>query len=193
MSDPEVLQRIRAQRLVAVIRNPVDLDAVAEELLRAGIELLEFTLDTPGALEAIARWRDRACALAGTVRTAAEAEAAVAAGAQALVSPAFEPELMLGERGVPFVPGCFTPSEVERAWQAGLRRGSAGLVKLFPAGMLGPSYVRSLLGPLADVQLIVSGGIRPENAVEFLGAGAVAVAVDSSRAVAVWERVRVAA
>jgi 2-dehydro-3-deoxyphosphogluconate aldolase/(4S)-4-hydroxy-2-oxoglutarate aldolase len=182
-----VVERIRRERFVAVIRRAPDLEAVAEELVAAGIGVLEFTLDSPGALEAIARWRDRATVLAGTVRTAAEAEAAVEAGAHGLVSPTFDPELVLQEHKVPFVPGCFTPSEVERAWRAG-----AELVKLFPAGALGPGYVRSLLAPLADVPLLVTGGITPENALDFLSGGAVAVGADSSRAVAVWERVRVA-
>lgn len=187
-----VLEQIQAERLVAVIRRPPDLDETAEQLLAAGIRLLEFTLDTPGALDAVGRYAGRATVLAGTVRTAAEAEAAVAVGAQALVSPAFDPELVLQQHklspAVPFVPGCFTPSEVERAWQGGAR-----LVKLFPAGALGPGYVRSLLGPLADVRLIVSGGIRAENALDFLDAGAVAVGVDASRAAEVWERVKVGA
>jgi len=181
------VERIRAERFVAVIRRAPDLDAVAEELVEAGIGVLEFTLDSPGALEAIARWRGRATVLAGTVRTEAEATAAVEAGAAALVSPVLDPELVRNEHKVPFVPGCFTASEIERAWRLG-----APLVKLFPAGALGPGYVRSLLAPLADVPLLVTGGITADNALDFLAAGAVAVGADSSRAVAVWERVRVA-
>jgi 2-dehydro-3-deoxyphosphogluconate aldolase / (4S)-4-hydroxy-2-oxoglutarate aldolase len=181
-----VLERIRLERFVAVIRRVPDLDAAAAELLEHGVRVLEFTLDSPGALEAIARWRTQATVLAGTVRTAAEAEAAVAAGAHALVSPTFDPELVRTEHEVPFIPGCFTPSEVERAWRSG-----AELVKLFPAGALGAAYVRSLLAPLADVPLVVTGGITAENALDFLAAGAVAVGADSSRAAAVWERVRV--
>ena len=181
-----VVERIREDCFVAVIRRVPDLDAVAQELIEAGIRVLEFTLDSPGALEAIARWRGEATVLAGTVRTAAEADAAIEAGAEALVSPVFDPELVRKEHKVPFVPGCFTASEIEQAWRAG-----APLVKLFPAGALGPAYVHSLLAPLAEVPLLVTGGITAENALEFLDAGAVAVGADSSRAVAVWERVRV--
>ncbi len=180
----DAVDRIRAQRFVAVLRAPPDLDRVAAELVDAGVQVLEITLDTPGALDAIARWRERATVLAGTVRTQAEADAATEAGAAALVSPS----LVLIQHKVAHVPGAFTPTEVETAWRAG-----AELVKLFPAAALGPGYIRSLLTPLADVRLLVTGGITAENAGDFLDAGAVAVGADSSRALAVWEAVKVGA
>jgi len=178
------IERIRQERFVAILRSPPDLDEAAEELVGAGVGVLEITLDTPGALEAIRRWRTRATVLAGTVRTQADADAAVAAGAAALVSPA----LVFLEHNVPHVPAAFTPTEVETAW-----RGGAPLVKLFPGAALGPSYLRSLLTPLADVPLFVTGGISAENAAAFLDAGAVAVGADSSRALSVWEAVKVGA
>ncbi len=178
------LERLREERFVAILRRPPDLDAAAEELVAAGVGVLEITLDTPGALEAIARWRDRATVLAGTVRTQAEADAATEAGAAALVSPT----LVFLEHKVPHVPGAFTPTEVETAWRAG-----APLVKLFPAAALGPGYVRGLLSPLAGVELLATGGVTAENAGDFLDAGAVAVGADSSRALAVWAAVRVGA
>jgi 2-dehydro-3-deoxyphosphogluconate aldolase / (4S)-4-hydroxy-2-oxoglutarate aldolase len=182
----KVLDRIAAERFVAVLRSPPDLDATAAELVDAGVQVLEITLDTPGALEAIARWRDRATVLAGTVRTPEEARAAADAGAQALVSPVSAPELVQGT--VPVVPGAFTPTEIESAWRAG-----APLVKLFPGSLGGPDYVRSVHAVLADVPLFVTGGVTAENARAFLDAGAVAVGADSSRALAVWEAVRVGA
>ena len=98
------------------------------------------------------------------------------------------PTLVFLEHKVPHVPGAFTPTEVETAHRAG-----APLVKLFPAGSLGPGYVSSLLAPLAGVRLLATGGITAENAGEFLAAGAVAVGADSSRALAVWEAVKVGA
>jgi 2-dehydro-3-deoxyphosphogluconate aldolase / (4S)-4-hydroxy-2-oxoglutarate aldolase len=184
-----VLDQIAAQRFVAILRRPPDLDAAAEELLEAGIEVLEITLDTPGALDAIRRWSERATVIAGTVRTLAEAEAAVEAGAQAVVSPVTVREVVdwCSARKVPVVPGALTPTEVELAWQSG-----ASMVKVFPAGLGGPRYMRSLLGPLSDVPLIATGGITPENAADFLAVGAVAVGADSSRARAVFEAVKVA-
>jgi 2-dehydro-3-deoxyphosphogluconate aldolase/(4S)-4-hydroxy-2-oxoglutarate aldolase len=186
----DVLDHISAQRFVAVLRSPPDLDALADQLVGAGVQVLEITLDTPGALEAIRRWRERTSVAAGTVRTRAEAAAAIDAGAEAVVSPVTIPEVVAccRERGVPVVPGAYTPTEVETAWQAG-----ASLVKLFPGSLGGPDYVRSLRGPLADVRLLVTGGVTADNAGAFLDAGAVAVGADASRALAVWEAVRVGA
>ena len=184
------VDRIVAQRFVPVLRSPPDLDRIAAELVAAGVEVLEITLDTPGAGDAIRRWRERACVIAGTVRTVADAEAALSAGAEAIVTPVTIPEVLAfcRQREVPAVPGAFTPTEVETAWQAG-----ASLVKLFPGSLGGPDYVRSLRGPLAHVPLLVTGGVTAENARAFLTAGAVAVGADSSRALAVWDVVRVGA
>ena len=185
-----MLKQIEAQRFVAILRRPLDVDAVAEELVGAGVQVLEITLDTPGALAAIRRWRERATVIAGSVRTAADAEAAVEAGAEAVVSPATVPEVVAWcvETGVPVVPGAFTPTEIETAWRYG-----ASMVKVFPAGLGGPDYVRSVLGPLAGVPLLATGGVTPENAPGFLAAGAVAVGADSSRARAVFDAVRATA
>jgi 2-dehydro-3-deoxyphosphogluconate aldolase/(4S)-4-hydroxy-2-oxoglutarate aldolase len=185
-----VVEQIVAQRFVAILRRPADLDAAAAELVAAGVDVLEITLDTPGALDAIRRWGERATVVAGTVRTVSEAEAAVEAGAQAIVSPTTVPEIVswCAERNVPVVPGAFTPTEVETAWRSG-----ASLVKLFPAALGGPGYVRSLLGPLADVPLLATGGVTAESAPAFLAAGAVAVGADSSRAHVVFDAVRVGA
>jgi 2-dehydro-3-deoxyphosphogluconate aldolase/(4S)-4-hydroxy-2-oxoglutarate aldolase len=183
-----VLDLIAAQRFVPVLRAPPDLDAAAAELVEAGVQVLEITLDTPGALDAIRRWRDRATVIAGTVRTPAEARAAAEAGAAALVSPVLVPELVAVSNDLPVVPGALTPTEIETAWRAG-----APLVKLFPGSLGGPEYVRSVHAVLPDVPLLVTGGVTAENALAFLDAGAVAVGADASRALAVFEAVRVAA
>lgn len=169
-----VLDRIRAQRIVAILRHVPDMDGAIDRLADAGIELVEVTLDSEGALDAIAR--HPGC-LAGTVRTPVDVDAAVAAGAGAVVSPAFVPGVVerARELGVPAIPGALTPTEVEQAWQAG-----ASLVKLFPGRLGGPSYVRDVLQPLSDVPLIVTGGVSAANAPEFLSAGATAVAAGTS-------------
>lgn len=163
------LDRIREERIVAVLRRVDELDASVARLAAAGIRLIEITLDSDGALEAIRRHPG---ALAGTVRTAAQVDAAVEAGAVAVVSPVFVPAVIerARELGVPAIPGALTPTEVEAAWRAG-----AALVKLFPAALGGPRYVRDLLAPLSDVPLIVTGGVDASNARAFLDAGAVAV------------------
>jgi 2-dehydro-3-deoxyphosphogluconate aldolase/(4S)-4-hydroxy-2-oxoglutarate aldolase len=79
------------------------------------------------------------------------------------------------EAGLPFVPGAYTPTEADAAWQAG-----ATFVKLFPGSSLGPSHVRELRGPLPEIEVIVTGGVDATNAIEFLEAGAVAVGIGSA-------------
>jgi 2-dehydro-3-deoxyphosphogluconate aldolase/(4S)-4-hydroxy-2-oxoglutarate aldolase len=171
-----VIDRIREERVVAVLRRVPDVDAAIAQLRGAGIALVEITLDSDGALDAIRR---HSGCLAGTVRTPADVDAAVDAGAVAVVSPTFVPAVVARahELGVPAIPGALPPSEVEAAWQAG-----AALVKLFPASLGGARYVNDLLAPLADVPLIVTGGVGADNARAFLDAGAVAVGVGSSLA-----------
>ena len=172
--DP--VERIRAERVVAVLRRVPDLDRVAGELADAGIGVLEVTVDGDDALPAIERLRARGdvTVLAGTVRTVDQAEAAVAAGAEALVSPVFSGAVLARghQLGVPVIPGALTPTEIEAAWRAG-----AAMVKLFPARAVGPQYVADLLKPLPDVPLLCTGGVSSSNAADFLAAGAVAVGV----------------
>jgi 2-dehydro-3-deoxyphosphogluconate aldolase/(4S)-4-hydroxy-2-oxoglutarate aldolase len=170
------IERIREQRIVAVLRRVPDLDAVAAELVEAGIGVIEVTLDDEGALAAIERIRARggACVLAGTVRTVEQAEAAADAGAEALVSPVFSGAVLARglQAGLPVIPGALTPTELEAAWRAG-----ASMVKLFPARAVGPEYVADVLKPLPDLPLLCTGGVTAANAASFLAAGAVAVGV----------------
>ncbi len=170
---------IRAQRLVAVLRRVREPVAVVEELVAAGIGVVEITLDSDDALGIIERLRARGdvTVLAGTVRTAADAEAAISAGAEACVAPGLVVEMVeaCGRHGVPAIPGTLTPTEVEAACALGVE-----LVKLFPAGAVGPAYVRDLLAPLAGVELLVTGGVDASNAAAFLDAGAAAVGVGSA-------------
>jgi 2-dehydro-3-deoxyphosphogluconate aldolase/(4S)-4-hydroxy-2-oxoglutarate aldolase len=169
-----VLDRLRQERIVAILRRVDDIDAAVERVRAAGISLVEITLDSTGALEALGR--HPGC-LAGTVRTAADVDAAHKAGAVGVVGPSFSTPVARRafELGLPYLPGAFTPTEVETAWRAG-----AELVKLFPAALGGPDYIRHLHGPLADVPLIATGGIDAGNARAFLDAGAVAVGVGTS-------------
>jgi 2-dehydro-3-deoxyphosphogluconate aldolase / (4S)-4-hydroxy-2-oxoglutarate aldolase len=173
------VDRIRAERVVAVLRRVPEVESVVDALVAGGIRIVEVTLDSEDALETIARLRARPglTVLAGTVRTAADADAAAAAGADACVAPALVREMVERCRklGLPAIPGALTPSEIEAARALG-----AELVKLFPGSLLGPGYVRDVLAPLADVPLMVTGGVDVGNAAEFLAAGAVAVGVGSA-------------
>jgi 2-dehydro-3-deoxyphosphogluconate aldolase/(4S)-4-hydroxy-2-oxoglutarate aldolase len=173
------IERIRSERLVAILRRVDDIDARVAALAAAGVGVIEITLDDPNALGAIERARGRGdvTVLAGTVRRAEQVDAAVAAGAEAVVGPGFVAAVVerAAELRVPAIPGAFTPTEIENAWAAG-----AALVKLFPGGLGGPRYVRDVLAPLADVPLLVTGGVDAQNAMAFLDAGAVAVGVGSA-------------
>lgn len=173
------IERIRAERLVVLLRKVPDAERLVETLTRVGVGVVEVTLDSPKADEVIARLHRRGdvTVLAGTVLTTDDVERAVAAGAEACVGPTFVPEVVERclELEVPAIPGAFTPTEIVAAWKAG-----AALVKLFPAATLGPRYVRDLLGPLVGVPLLATGGIDAGNAGAFIQAGVVAVAAGSA-------------
>jgi 2-dehydro-3-deoxyphosphogluconate aldolase / (4S)-4-hydroxy-2-oxoglutarate aldolase len=114
---------------------------------------------------------------AGTVLDADSARASVLSGAQFLVTPAFLPDVIAcgRESAVPVICGALTPTEILSAWKAG-----AALVKVFPAGRLGPSYIKDILSPLPNIPLVPTGGVDLENCAAFLDAGAYTVAVGSS-------------
>ena len=173
------IERIRTERLVVLLRKVPDAERLVETLAHAGVGVVEVTLDSPAAAVVIARLRRRGdvTVLAGTVLTTDDVERAVAAGAEACVGPTVVPEVVERclELGVPAIPGAFTPTEIAAALSAG-----AALVKLFPAAVLGPGYVRDLLGPLGDVPLLATGGVDAGNAAAFIEAGAVAVAAGSA-------------
>lgn len=176
------MERLLAARLVGIVRlDDLELTVdVASLALDAGLEVVEVTFTLPSAGRAIERLRrDHPGALvgAGSVRRLTELEDAAAAGAQFLVAPGLNPELIdaAARRGLPMLPGVFTATEVD----LGLRLG-AELLKLFPAEPSGPGYVASMLQPFPDANLVPTGGISAGNATAYLKAGAVAVAMGSS-------------
>ncbi|HWE64997.1 MAG TPA: bifunctional 4-hydroxy-2-oxoglutarate aldolase/2-dehydro-3-deoxy-phosphogluconate aldolase [Chloroflexota bacterium] len=175
-----LLQRTLAGRLVAIVRlrEQAALMEVARALVAGGITSLEFTLTTPGAVEAIAQCRaqlgDQAVIGAGTVLDAASARRCLDAGAQFLVSPGYDLEVIETARrgGALAMPGALTPTEIIAAW-----RGGADVVKVFPARQFGPQYIRDLRAPLPEIPLMPTGGVDESNAADYLRAGAVGVAV----------------
>ncbi len=182
---PTVLARIMAHRLIAIVRaaEADPLLPVAEALLAGGVKIVEFTLTTPGALEALRaarrRFADALILGAGSALNADAAQSAIEAGAQFIVAPHLDPAIIRlchrDEYNVPAIPGALTPTEILAAWEAG-----ADLIKVFPASLGGPRYVREVLAPLPHVQLVPTGGVTAANVVEFLSAGAIAVGVGSS-------------
>lgn len=183
----EVADRVRRHRLIAILRRVEPrqrlLDLVAE-LAAGGVRVLEVTFDGATAADDLVAVRERLNAEgsdvvvgAGTIVTQARLEAALAAGAEFLVAPTLDLAILAEaiERGVPIIPGAYSPTEIALAWDAG-----ATFVKVFPASSLGPGFVRELRGPLRDIELIATGGVDATDAGAYLEAGCVAVGVGSA-------------
>jgi 2-dehydro-3-deoxyphosphogluconate aldolase/(4S)-4-hydroxy-2-oxoglutarate aldolase len=178
-----VAERIRRERLIVVLRRvePQErLLALVDELREAGAGVFEVTFDSPMGQADLTALRDRhpdALVGAGTLRTADQLASARDAGAAFGVSPVLDPGVVDAAlaAGLPFLPGAYTPTEVDLAWHGG-----ATFVKLFPASSLGPQHVREIRGPLPEVEVVPTGGIDASNAAAYLGAGAVAVGIGSA-------------
>jgi Entner-Doudoroff aldolase len=174
------IQQILAKKIVAVVRlddytRAVD---VARALAAGGVTVLEFTLTGRGAIEAVSATRkalgDAVCVGVGTVLKSEDAEAAIDAGAQFAVTPAIRREVIATcvKRQTLILCGGFSPTELLEAYEAG-----AELVKVFPAQLGGPKFIKDVLAPMPFLKLVPTGGVSPENAREYLSAGAVAVGI----------------
>jgi len=180
MSYSDVTTALERHGVIAVVRldDNSRLCDLTGALLRGGIRAIELTMTVPdaiGQIEAIAPMLPADALLgAGTVLDVATARRAVDAGARFLVCPVFKRELVDWgcEADVLSIPGCYTPTEILTAWDAG-----AHLVKVFPAASLGPAFVRDLLAPLPRLRLVPTGGITVEGAGDWIRAGAAAVGV----------------
>ena len=178
-----VTARVEALGIVAVIRlkDPAKLRAVVDALADGGVRALEVTMTVPRAVEMIRALAptlpDGFLLGAGTVTDVATARAVIDAGATFVVGPVFRPDVIAAchERGVPAMPGCFSPTEILAAHEAG-----ADIVKVFPATMLGPQYIKDVRAPLPQVKLMPTGGVSLDNAHDWIRAGAVAVGIGSA-------------
>ncbi len=179
----DIVREIEACGVVAVIRlrESGKLRAVIDALVEGGVRALEVTMTVPGAVEMIGQLSgtlpDGFLLGAGTVLDPGTAERVILAGAQFVVSPVFRPAIIdaCHRHDVPAMPGCFTPTEILTAWEAG-----ADIVKVFPATALGPGYIKDVRAPLPEVKLLPTGGVTPDNAGEWIEAGAVAVGVGTA-------------
>jgi 2-dehydro-3-deoxyphosphogluconate aldolase/(4S)-4-hydroxy-2-oxoglutarate aldolase len=180
MAREQNLQRVIDGGLVAVVRfaEPGPLVNVLKALADGGITVAEVTFTVPDALgvirEAKRQLGDRVLLGAGTVLDAETARAAMLAGAEFLVSPAVNIDVIRMARRYDklAMPGAFTPTEILTAWEAG-----ADVVKVFPADILGPAFFRAMRGPLPQVKLMPTGGVDLTTAGEYLKAGAVCLGV----------------
>ena len=175
-----IVRQIADGGVVAVIRlqDGSKLRAVVDALAAGGITALEVTMTVPRAIAligAIAPTLPAGFLIgAGTVLDPETARAAVQAGARYIVSPVLKPAVIEASHaaGAAAMPGCFSPTEILAAWDAG-----ADVVKVFPATALGPGYFKDLRGPLPHVKLMPTGGVSLENAGDWIRAGAVAIGV----------------
>jgi 2-dehydro-3-deoxyphosphogluconate aldolase/(4S)-4-hydroxy-2-oxoglutarate aldolase len=176
------LQLLKKYRSIAVIRSP-DLElglAMAKAVADGGIRLIEITWnsDRPEKLISKLRLDLPDCTIgSGTILTLEELREAIDSGAQFVFSPHVNLTLIRAALAakVPIVPGALSPTEIVTAWQAG-----ATCVKVFPIQAVGgASYIKSLQGPLGQIPLIPTGGVKLENTKEFLAAGAIAVGLSA--------------
>ena len=157
------------------------IEPLIETVVQAGLPAIEITMNTVGAAELIRKAvkisAGRINIGAGTVLSVDDMEEALEAGAEFIVMPVCIDEVMRScvRRDIPVFPGAFTPSEVFKAHKSG-----AAMVKVFPAGSLGPRYIKELKGPLDKVRLMAVGGVRPDNIASFFDAGVDAVAFGAS-------------
>lgn len=168
---------VLAERIVPVARrlDAARAPALVKALAAGGIHSIEVTVEAAGGLDAIAAIAGGETTVgAGTVVSVGQAGQAVDAGAEFLVSPHLDPELLewAVAHDIALIPGALTPTEIVAA-----RRHDPPAVKVFPAHVGGPQYLRSLLAPYPDLQLIPTGGVNGDNAAEYLAAGAAAVGV----------------
>ncbi len=178
-----VVEEVERAGIVAIIRmkDPDRVRAVFDAIGAGGVRVIEVTMSVPGAIELI---RQLAADLppgvvlgAGTVLDGDTARRVIDAGARFVVSPVFRRDVITAchERDAAVMPGCFTPTEILEAWDAG-----ADVVKVFPATALGPTFLKDVRGPLPQVKLMPTGGVTLDNAGDWIRAGAVAVGVGTA-------------
>ncbi|MFS3915079.1 bifunctional 4-hydroxy-2-oxoglutarate aldolase/2-dehydro-3-deoxy-phosphogluconate aldolase [Bacillus australimaris] len=175
-----VKEQLTTCKLIAVVRAGSEAEGIEiiERLKKKGVRAIEVTYTTPNAERIIASFQHEQDLIvgAGTVTTLAQAQSAIEAGSQFIVSPGYLP--VIGEHlsfhDTLYVPGVLTPSEIMQAKAAGYC-----LLKLFPSGSFGLTYMKNLQGPFPEIEFIPTGGIHPADVPKWLKAGAVAVGVGS--------------
>ena len=184
MNDKEKnLQDIINCGIVAIVRVGSAREAleVCRAIANGGVKPIEVTMNTPGAIDVIKEFKStmkgEVLVGAGTVLDSETARAAILAGAEFVVGPNLNLEVIrvCHRYGKVVIPGTLSPTEILTAWEAG-----ADIVKVFPAGVLGPKYLNEIKGPFPQIKLMPIGGVNVENTPDFIKAGAVAVGVATS-------------
>jgi 2-dehydro-3-deoxyphosphogluconate aldolase/(4S)-4-hydroxy-2-oxoglutarate aldolase len=183
MTKSEKLDVIRRTGVIAIMRADSSqlLMTAADALLEGGIQAMEVTMTTPGALRVIetaaGKYGDQVIFGAGSVIDVETARLAILSGAGFIVAPTLDVKVMrLCRRySIPVFPGIFTPTEAVVAWENG-----ADMVKLFPAGVGGPEMIKAMRAPLPQLEIIPVGGVDVTTAAAFIRSGAAALGVGSS-------------
>jgi 2-dehydro-3-deoxyphosphogluconate aldolase/(4S)-4-hydroxy-2-oxoglutarate aldolase len=186
VSRVELLERVRAEQIIGVVREETTeaAAAVAEAYARNGIRIVEVTLTTPDAIElmaALVKAHQDVIIAAGTVRSSNDAALARRAGARVIVSPHTDPQVIeyANENDLLCIAGAATPTEIIHAWETG-----CDIVKVYPAHHLGgPDYIRTIRGPIRDVPMLAGGPVPLDMIESYLDAGCVAVNLGGSLAV----------
>ena len=168
--------------IMGIIRGAetAQVEGAVTAAMQAGLRTIEITLNHPDAMKQIKRisagFADQIELGAGTVLDADSAKKAVASGAEFIVTPAFIPEVakFCRKRSIPFFPGAMTPTEILAAHQAG-----AEMVKIFPAAILGPNFIRNLKAPFPDIPLMAVGGMNVSNTQDYIQAGVDAIGIST--------------
>jgi 2-dehydro-3-deoxyphosphogluconate aldolase/(4S)-4-hydroxy-2-oxoglutarate aldolase len=179
MND-SAIQRIVEGGVVAIMRakSSDQLLEAAEAVREGGVTAIEVTMTTPGALQvieqAVARYGEHVLFGAGTVLDPESARAAILSGAQFIVAPTLNLDTIeiCRRYSIPVMPGAYTPTEILTAWQAG-----ADFIKVFPASVGGPPFIKAIKAPLPQVRLVPVGGVDQTTTADFIRAGAALVGV----------------
>ena len=179
----EQMEKIENSGIVAIIRNDTnhDLIQVVDAIHSGGIDVVEITMTTPGALDAVGsvtkRYGSNLLIGVGSVLDTETARMAILSGAEFIVSPITKPDVieLCNRYGKVVMPGAFTPTEILRAWELG-----ADYVKVFPADIVGAPYIKAVKAPLPQISIIPTGGIGLNNAAEFINSGSAALGVGST-------------
>lgn len=179
----DILKTLGDCKLVSIVRGVEEKDALAtaDALYQGGIRAIEITMNTTGALRMIEKvkdsFEDKMMIGAGTVLDSENAANAITAGADFILSPTLSLKVIetCNRYSKLAVPGVLTPTEILTAWEAG-----AQLVKVFPARVFGPKYIKDIKGPLPQVEIMPVGGVSLENASDFIKNGAYALGIGTA-------------
>jgi 2-dehydro-3-deoxyphosphogluconate aldolase/(4S)-4-hydroxy-2-oxoglutarate aldolase len=183
MTKDQIIDGLLTPGVVAIIRadNSEQLIDASRALIDGGVSGIEVTMTTPNALQVIADvcrvFGSKAIVGVGSVLEVKTAEAAIAAGAEYVITPVIKPDVIAfcNRVGKPIFSGSYTPTEAQTSYELG-----ADFVKIFPADGLGPKYVQAIRGPLPHLKIVPTGGVDVNTAADFIKSGCVAVAAGSS-------------